>query len=277
MRRMAAPQILFVDDDPALRLTLPVILRGHGYSVTTAATVSEALSSIGSHSFGVLISDLNIGHPGDGFAVVSAMRRTQPRCINFILTGYPAFEAALQAIRSHVDHYLIKPAHVEELVATIQAKLADPEADNPLPLKQVSAILREHASQITATVLEKMKREIEFTRLSISDEERIDHIPELLASLCEQLDSREPDDISLQVTQAAFRHGTVRYQQSYGIAMIIDEVRLLDKSIYETIQDHLLSLDLSNLVPDLSRVNQMLETALKESVRSYLAQEQKAA
>jgi ActR/RegA family two-component response regulator len=39
--------------------------------------------------FDVLISDLNIGHPADGFVVVSAMRRTQPDTLTFILTGYP--------------------------------------------------------------------------------------------------------------------------------------------------------------------------------------------
>lgn len=92
--------------------------------------------------------------------------------------------------------------------------------------------------------------------------------------MSDQLESREPDVIPSQVTQAAFRHGTLRHNQGYSISMIIDEIRLLDKSIYETIQDHLLSLDLSNLIPDLGRVNQLLETALKESVRSYLAQDQ---
>ena len=55
----------------------------------------------------VLIADLNVSPPGDGFTVVSAMRCTQPNCVNFILTGFPAFETALEAIRRHVDDYLL--------------------------------------------------------------------------------------------------------------------------------------------------------------------------
>jgi DNA-binding NtrC family response regulator len=84
-----AIKILFVDDEPGIRLTLPVILEGAGFQVVVAATVPEALSIIGTQKFDVLISDLNIGNPGDGFTVVSAMRRTQPDAVTFILTGYP--------------------------------------------------------------------------------------------------------------------------------------------------------------------------------------------
>lgn len=118
-----AIKILFVDDEPGIRLTLPAILEGAGFQVVVAATVPEALSIIGTQKFDVLISDLNIGNPGDGFTVVSAMRRTQPDAVTFILTGYPAFETALEAIRQQVDDYLVKPADVEELVNNIRAKL----------------------------------------------------------------------------------------------------------------------------------------------------------
>ncbi len=104
--------ILFVDDEPAIRETLPKILATQGHTVVAAATVAEALGYITSERFDLLISDLNIGHPADGFIVVSAMRRTDPDCVTFILTGYPGFETALQAIREQVDDYLIKPAEI---------------------------------------------------------------------------------------------------------------------------------------------------------------------
>src|SRR4051812_20302121 len=118
----AVVKILFVDDEPAIRTSLPAILRMHGFDVFAAASVSEALQAISSQTFDVLISDLNIGSPGDGFTVVSAMRRVQPDCATLILTGYPAFETALQAIRSQVDDYLIKPAGVDKLVAAIEER-----------------------------------------------------------------------------------------------------------------------------------------------------------
>lgn len=113
-------RILFVDDESNIRLTLPLILQRHGFEVTTVPTVSEALREISAKQFDVLISDLNIGEPGDGFTVVSAMRRTQCQCLTFILTGYPAFETALQAIRNQVDDYLVKPADISQLVSALE-------------------------------------------------------------------------------------------------------------------------------------------------------------
>jgi YesN/AraC family two-component response regulator len=51
------------------------------------------------------------------------MRRTQPKCVTLILTGYPGFETALEALRNQVDDYLIKPADIPTLVNLIEKKL----------------------------------------------------------------------------------------------------------------------------------------------------------
>jgi DNA-binding NtrC family response regulator len=71
-------RLLFVDDEPVIRMSLAAVLTIHNFEVTTAATVAEALQCITSATFDILLSDLNIGNPGDGLTVVSAMRRTQP-------------------------------------------------------------------------------------------------------------------------------------------------------------------------------------------------------
>ena len=120
---MNSRRLLFVDDEPGIRLTMPQILEQHGFSVTAVDTVNGALDEITSAQFDVLISDLNFDHPSDGFIVISAMRRTQPNCVIVVLTGYPAFETALEALRNQVDDYLIKPADVLALVSLIEKKL----------------------------------------------------------------------------------------------------------------------------------------------------------
>jgi CheY-like chemotaxis protein len=43
MKRM---RVLFVDDEPGARLTMPEVLRQHGFSVTPVAAVDEALHEI---------------------------------------------------------------------------------------------------------------------------------------------------------------------------------------------------------------------------------------
>ena len=116
-------RLLFVDDEEGIRETLPLLLQARGFDVRVAASVAEALVEIRSHKFDVLLSDLNIGKDGDGFTVVKAMRRAQPNCVTVLLTGYPGFESALQAIHDEVDDYFVKPAELDSLISTIERKL----------------------------------------------------------------------------------------------------------------------------------------------------------
>jgi len=39
------------------------------------------------------------------------------------LTGYPAFESAIQGIRHQVDDYMVKPTNVEALIGNLRDKL----------------------------------------------------------------------------------------------------------------------------------------------------------
>jgi YesN/AraC family two-component response regulator len=52
------------------------------------------------------------------------MRTANPKCITILLTGYPAFESAVEAIHHEVDDYFVKPADVESLISTMERKLA---------------------------------------------------------------------------------------------------------------------------------------------------------
>jgi two-component system response regulator YesN len=114
-----AKHLLFVDDEDSIRLTLVPILTKHGFEVTAVAGVADALVQMDLTKYDVLISDLNIEKPGDGFAVVAGMKVRQPTCTNIILTAYPDFDSAQQAIRLNVADYFVKPVNVEELISKI--------------------------------------------------------------------------------------------------------------------------------------------------------------
>ena len=174
-----ATRILFVDDEAGIRKTLKLILEQHGFKVTTSATVPEALEQINHATFEVLLSDLNIGQPGDGFTVVSAMRRVQPEAATFILTGYPDFDTALQAIRSQVDDYLLKPTDVPTLIHTIQRRLEHRRLVPPeRPLKRVSHLMRESLEKFHGSGLRLVKSHPELAAIRLPDKDRIDHLPQ---------------------------------------------------------------------------------------------------
>jgi len=117
-------RILFVDDEAGIRLTLPLVLAKFGFDVTSVGSLDNALTEIRAEKFDILLSDLNLPQLNAGFVVIEAMRKAQPRCINFILTGYPADESFQRANQHGVAHYFIKPVEIEEMVRTIKKKLA---------------------------------------------------------------------------------------------------------------------------------------------------------
>jgi CheY-like chemotaxis protein len=223
----------------------------------------------------VLIADLNIGQVGDGFTVVSAMRRTQPDCVNFILTGYPAFETALQAIRSQVDDYLVKPAEIETLINSIESRLETRRPYQALPLKRVGIILRENAEDIADKVRNKMTSHPELGKLRLPEEQRADHLSGFLKEIAEQLE-RPANEKGAFGTASAREHGKARFQQGYTVPMMVEDARLLHDAIYEVIQENLLTLDLSRLITDLRRMDDCIDAGLKESLRAYLEESQAA-
>lgn len=262
------PTILFVDDEPAIRTTLPIILKRFGFEVTTVETVPEALHLISTRQFDVLVSDLNIGQPGDGFTVVSAMRRTQPDAVTLILTGYPAFETALEAIRQQVDDYLVKPADVESLVESIREKLTTPPPRiHRIEAKRLTDILHRHTEDIVQRWLRAARKDPEINSVRLSDEELTDHVPKLIAEIVAK---PAPNQLSETALRDAAIHGKTRFQQACTIPAIVREARILQNAISRFVQENMLAVDISSVIPDVMYIGETIQAFLEESIRAYV-------
>jgi YesN/AraC family two-component response regulator len=261
-------KILFVDDEPAIRASLPAILRMHGFDVSSAANVAEALHAIAAKNFDVLISDLNIGSPGDGFTVVSAMRRTQPDCVTLILTGYPAFETALQAIRSQVDDYLIKPAGVDELVTSIENKLHDRTPRKLEHVMRVPQIVSQHADEVVKGIRAADPRFPRLPRFRSSEEEFRDDAESLISELAQQMQSGD-SLLTPQMAEWSREYGRTRYQQGYSPDMLVEENRIVCAAILDVVCGNLLIVDLSNLVSDLKVLSATMSLMLREAIMAH--------
>jgi len=270
----AVPEIelLFVDDDDGLRTALGAVLTHYGFAVTSSSSVPEALKLISTRKFDVLLSDLNIGEPGDGFTVVSAMRRVQPDACTFILTGYPDLETAIQGIRNQVDDYFSKPLQIERLVEAIKAlRNGRRPANQALPPRKIAQILREFSSVICDRWLNKVMADPELAALPLTTAERSDHVPEMMEELIRRLEGPQ-EELSDVATDAARKHGKLRYQQGYTIPQILFEARTLQHVLTSTIHENLFGLDLSTLVGDILEIGETLQADAEISIRVYQAQ-----
>lgn len=271
---MTAARILCVDDDAMILTTLPLVLKFHGYEVTTAGSVPEALKIITSEQrFDVLISDLNMGHIADGFTVIHTMRKVNPQCVNLILTGYPAFESALQALRQQVDDYLTKPSDIPKMIDLIERRLKERTPRPPIPIQRLSEILRENIGTITSRTLVNIKATPELAALALSHEELLDTLESIIRELADHLDSELPQEGNEALRRSAQLRGQTRYRQHYSVKLMVARHRIVAQVINNVIYENLLEVNLSYLLLDLSKLNDAMLLQLEYSIDSYLQAE----
>ena len=269
MAKERRTKLLFVDDEPSIRITLPLILEKSGFEVTAVGSVKDALQEISSKTFDVLLTDLNIGQPGDGFTVVSAMRRTQPDVATVILTGYPAFETALAAIRSQVDDYLVKPTNPEQLVETLRSKLKGRIFVHHITPKRAPMIIEERKDEIIEAWVKKVHADAELSGLKISRSGLVDHVPRILNEIV-RLSASNEKRVLPDIIDAAAVHGELRRQQGYSVDLMVRETCMLRKTIELCIQTHLLAVEISQLVPDIISVSETVDYMLEIAIKSFL-------
>jgi ActR/RegA family two-component response regulator len=268
-------RLLLVDDEEVIRFTLSAILSKYDFEVTVAASVPEALQKITSETFDILLSDLNIGNPGDGLTVVSAMRRTQPKAVTMILTGYPAFETALEAIRQQVDDYIVKPADIPALVRTMESKLAAPLRRRPLPPpKRVAMILQEHLKRIEELWLSAVEKDPALSRMTVNKERRLQSLKGILEEVIRAAQTYSGEEIA-EHKRVSGGYDRTRDLAGYTPSMMLAEFFLLRRVVAQIVQENLLGVNLSYLVPDLACVNESLDeqagaalTTLSEHIAS---------
>ena len=264
------PRILLVDDDDVIRAVLKQVLEMNNFTVSTAANVAESIHLIDTESFDVLVSDLHMPGAGDGFTVISAMRHKHPNAITMLFTGYPDLKEAMDAILLQADEILVKPMPVPEMVGLIRERLANRKTKRPTNTERVASILERDAGATIARWLDSVKTDEELARVKLSDEERTGHLPQLLRELVHRL--RVPRPLGTkQASAGAVMHGHIRFTQGYSIPMIIEESRILQVSIFNTLQTNLSTVDFSLLLADVMSIADEVDSQLKQTIVSFSA------
>src|SRR4029079_15581799 len=266
---MPTPRVLVVDDDDAVREMVQAGLERDGFEVVIASNVSDALRHIATEHFDVLLSDLHMPLAGDGFTVVSAMRHTHPKALTLVLSGYPALDEAMAAIISQADEIITKPFQIRSIKELIRTRLA-----NPLPVKRVSAesvatILERDTDITIQNWLELVERDAELTCLPLSRPERTGHLPKLLRDVVLRL--RLDTGLTAPNSIAARDHGDLRRQQGYTVPMVVEDSRILQISIFRTLQRNLCSVDFSKVLLDVVTIADEVDSQLKQALSSFVS------
>ena len=121
-------RVLIVDDDRDLLSLLEFLVKQAGLIPVTATQPADAIEALSREDPSVAVVDLNFS-PGDGFALVTELRRRSPALPILVLTARATEDDKVRALDSGADDYVVKPFGHRELVARIKAHARRAERD----------------------------------------------------------------------------------------------------------------------------------------------------
>lgn len=115
-------RILLVEDDPKINAVVRQALQEESYAVDVAYDGDHAEELAFVNTYDAIVLDLML--PGkDGLEVCRGLRERGSVTPVLILTARDALQDRVAGLDSGADDYLVKPFHVEELLARVRALL----------------------------------------------------------------------------------------------------------------------------------------------------------
>ncbi len=112
-------RILVLDDDRAHAEAAAESLERAGYSCTVAVSGADGLKAIEADDFDVVLTDL-VMRDHSGLDIIRSVKARAPETEIIVMTGYPSYETALEALNEGAYDYLDKPVDLNILRAKIR-------------------------------------------------------------------------------------------------------------------------------------------------------------
>jgi hypothetical protein len=135
--------------------------------------------------------------------------------------------------------------------------------------ESVADILERELQVVIDEWLKRVNQEPELTCIPLSYEDRTGHLPQLLRDVIDRL--RLYADTKAPISRAAAHHGDLRHQQGYTVAMVVDESRILQVSLFTTLHNNVKRLEFSQLLPDIVTIADEVDAQLKEQMLRFMA------
>jgi hypothetical protein len=143
--------------------------------------------------------------------------------------------------------------------------------------EKVADILQQESQATIASWLSRVDAEPEIISVQITTEERCAHLPEMFRDIVTRLCNPLPLGTRALMSDAAHDHGCLRREQGYTPAMMVEESRMLQISIFETLQLYAKTMDTSDLLADVMAIADEVDSQLAQAMTSYISEVNKDA
>ncbi|MBD3184446.1 response regulator [Candidatus Poribacteria bacterium] len=119
---MEMNKILIVDDEENELEAMEETLSGQGYDIITKSSGKDALSSLKTENFDVILTDLKMPDV-DGLEILKTAKETEPEPDVIVITGFGSVDTAVEAMRSGASDYIEKPLDIGALREKVRKTL----------------------------------------------------------------------------------------------------------------------------------------------------------
>lgn len=115
-------RVLVVDDDAALRRTLPLVLAREGRSFDECGSIADAIALLQQGQYDLVLLDYRLPD-ATGLDLLDWLGAHHREEAVIIISGEDAIDAAIGALRRGADDYVRKPYHVAQLQRAVDSTL----------------------------------------------------------------------------------------------------------------------------------------------------------
>ena len=138
-------------------------------------------------------------------------------------------------------------------------------------IETVADILEREVKHVIEEWLMRVEKEPDLMHIPLNHEERTGHLPHLLHDVIKRL--RLDAGTKAPISKVAAEHGDLRCKQGYTVAMMVEESRLLQVSIFTTLHQNVKQLEFDALLPDVVTIADEVDAQLKEQMLRFMAAE----
>jgi hypothetical protein len=139
-------------------------------------------------------------------------------------------------------------------------------------LVTVADILAEETASTIKEWLSRINADENLCSIELDDKTRSSHLPALFKELVHRLRNPLPLGTKGPPSKSAHKHGLTRRGQGYSAAMLVEESRILQVSIFDTLHKNSSQVDFKLLLPDVMVIADEVDLQLAEAMTSYTAE-----
>ena len=138
-------------------------------------------------------------------------------------------------------------------------------------VESVADILERELEEVIKEWLFRVDQEPDLSCVPLDFEGRTGHLPHLLHDVIARL--RLDAGSKAPISAAAALHGDLRRKQGYTVAMVVEESRLLQVTIFTTLHKNVKHLEFAALLPDVVTIADEVDAQLKQQMLQFMAAE----